>query len=91
MSSTAKRHAASSPLSGAWLERRMADFEGHLNSAGDLVLGPSGRLLRQSVALEREASSVVHTRLEVVPTTQPREPVPAQPVQSPLLFEIPKT
>jgi len=89
MSSTAKRHAASSSPSPGWLERRMAEFEGHLYKADDVVLGPSGRLLRQSVQLEREASSREQTRLEVVPMTQPRDPKPVRPVQSPLLLEVP--
>jgi hypothetical protein len=88
MSSNAKRHVVAASPSAGWLERRMAEFEGHLSKADDVVLGPSGRLLRQSVQLEREASSRVETKLAVVPTSPPKESKTTQVVQPPLLLEV---
>jgi hypothetical protein len=88
MSSNAKRHVVAASPTAGWLERRMAEFEGHLSKADDVVLGPSGRLLRQSVQMEREASSRLESKLEVVPTSPPKDSKRTRAVQSPLLLEV---
>lgn len=43
---------------GAWIKRRMDEFEGRLRTADDVALGPSGRLLRESIRVEREATAL---------------------------------
>ena len=96
MSREPNRNTTASTPDAAWLARRIREFEGRLGQSDDIVLGPSGRLLRESVNLERAAFHHEPSRLTAVPdkrgtTGQDKGSKSSAPIQPPLVFEVPKS
>lgn len=80
----------------AWLDNRLAAIDRHLLEASDVVLGPAGLLLRDSLVLSRAPSEPVSSgpalRSVAEPTSKKsnsRNRKPAAVVQSPIVFPVP--